>query len=711
MTEKIRSSLSFKVVLMVIISISIIAGTSFFAIHLKQRNWFLEIEKEKATLLAKSLESSLVSAMVTGKPEEVQDALETIVKENPHVKDIAIYSHQWMRTFSAIPSKRRALIKRDKEEQCLVCHRLTPDKRPATVFVNIDGEEVLRGVAPVRKRKECARCHPQKEKSRGMLIVDLDTKPLQEKLSTNTVWVFSGGGITFIALVSAIFLAINRMVTKPLAGITGSLKRIGSGDLKRGIDDPMILNRIDSIGILTTSINSMAESLKKIVSNIHSLASNVKSSTEMVVSNIKRLKDAAKENRLSAENTSSSMEEMDRSTEEVLKSINELSTLSEEVSASVLEMTSTIEEVSQHAEGLNNSVEEATTSITQMLNSIKDVAANTQGLSTSASQTASSMNEIEASINEIKLNAGNAEKLSIKASKDAEIGYGIVEETIKGITETREIINSLGTRMEGLNERSKEIGNILTIIDQIADQTSLLALNASIIAAQAGEHGKSFGVVASEIKKLSEQTTASTKDIAELIEAVQFEVGEATDSMQQGSASIKKSTELALKAGSSLNAILESSKKTAESLQEIVKATEEQVRATGYVAQATENVKVMVERTAQAIQELSEGTEYISNQIELMKTMTRQVKDATLEQSKGSKLISQAMAGVNDRVKGINMACEEHKRESQNVVVSMEGIVESSERYLESLKEIESAISNLSGQIVVLKDEVERFKV
>ena len=710
MRESFLKSLGFKIAVIVILSIGLIGGTSFFSIYYKQRSMFTEMAEEKVEALTSLVESALVKAMLSGRPEDVEGILVRLVEEQKDIREINIYSHQWKRTFSSDPAKRRTWIDRSRAEECLVCHALPPKERPRTVFLERDGEKILRGVRPITKREECKKCHPQEEKWRGMLVMDVSTRSLEDKLLSNMVWVFSGGAITFFALVAAIFLSINRTVTTPIGRIIETLKTIGSGRLTQRIDNP-IAEREDSIGILARSINDMASSLQRMVSDVLLLTSKIDSASKEVVAHTAHLLEGAEDQKVAAIRTRDSIEKTRTSSLHISERVDQLSNLTEETSSALLEMTASIEEISESVHGVAKGVEDTTSSISEMLASIKEIAGSTQGLSASATQTAASMNEMAASIKEIENNAVNTFDLSQKASMEAEEGYKAVAETMKGIEETKMVIKSLSERLNKLGERSMEIGKILTIIDQIADQTNLLALNASIIAAQAGEGGKSFGVVASEIKKLSEETTASTREISSLIEAVQSETDEALKEMEAGEERMEKSMELALKANSTLKGILENAKRSAEMVQEIVRATKEQTKGTTYVTEAMEDVKDMIERIARATQEQSQGAEFIGRQIEIMKELTSQVKKATAEQSETSRQISRSMTAINERLKEINNDTTRQKEESERVMEAVEEIVSISERNTRNVKDIEETLHTLTQEVEDLKKGLGGFEL
>jgi len=152
--------------------------------------------------------------------------------------------------------------------------------------------------------------------------------------------------------------------------------------------------------------------------------------------------------------------------------------------------------------------------MTEMSASFEEVAENTNSLSAFAVQNSASMVEMDATISQIEENIRDTETLTQQVSQVARIGFQSVEDTVKGLEKINESVGLNQTAMESLEKRSIEIGKILKVIREIAEQTNLLALNAAIIAAQSGEHGKSFGVVAEEIRDLAERTALSTSELA-----------------------------------------------------------------------------------------------------------------------------------------------------------------------------------------------------
>ena len=147
---------------------------------------------------------------------------------------------------------------------------------------------------------------------------------------------------------------------------------------------------------------------------------------------------------------------------------------------------------------------------------------------------------------------------------------------LPGMNKIAEVVTEAASTVQELGNSSEKIGEIVQVIDDIADQTNLLALNAAIEAARAGEQGRGFAVVADEVRKLAERTTKATKEIASMIKQIQKETIGAVQSMEKGTVEVSKGKELVEKAGVSLNQIISSSQEVVDNVSQVAAASEEQ---------------------------------------------------------------------------------------------------------------------------------------
>lgn len=538
------------------------------------------------------------------------------------------------------------------------------------------------------------------EKKNISIIALKDVTLLRKTLFRSELFIIALGLVSVVAFSVVILRVLN-----PLANIIGTLKEMENGDLRKDVE-------ASTIKELATGINGFIHSLRTIIKRIQDVAESVVSAAVQMNANTDKLSKGAKAQAESTESTSASINQMNTSIKGVADSAEGLSQSADESSASILEMTASINQIAQSTDVLSNVVENTSSAISEMSVSIKQISENVDVLSSASEETASAVNEIATTIKSVEGNVNESTMLSEKVKKDAsELGIKAIEKTVGGMNKIKESVSATSVIINRLGERSQQIGKILTVIDDVTDQTNLLALNAAIIAAQAGEHGRGFAVVADEIKDLAERTSASTKEIAQMIESIQKGVEDAVAAMEGSSVNVIEGMNLSKDAGSALNKILESADKSAQMSKEIEKATKEQSRGLHQVNEAVQRITNMVRQIAQATQEQMKGSDQIISSVEKMRDISRQVRQATIEQTKGSKQINDAVENVNHKVHSIVKATKEQKTGSEQIVHAIEKIREITQQNSDSFTDIKHTIDTLVDQADLLKAEVRRFAI
>lgn len=218
---------------------------------------------------------------------------------------------------------------------------------------------------------------------------------------------------------------------------------------------------------------------------------------------------------------------------------------------------------------------------------------------TQVTSIAAAVEEMSQSVAVASQQSADAASRAENSGKTATEGGQVVQETIAGMTSIHEAVTVSGKSVEALGQRSEQIGQVILVINDIADQTNLLALNAAIEAARAGEHGRGFAVVADEVRKLADRTTKATGEIASSIEAIQGETQQAVNQMQGVSTEVEHGVERATTAGSSLEEIVSSTQSVAQMIQSIAASSEEQARATEQVACSLDTIRNLSTQTSQ----------------------------------------------------------------------------------------------------------------
>ncbi|SHI43777.1 methyl-accepting chemotaxis sensory transducer with GAF sensor [Malonomonas rubra DSM 5091] len=327
-----------------------------------------------------------------------------------------------------------------------------------------------------------------------------------------------------------------------------------------------------------------------------------------------------------------------------------------------------VADIANSADVVRDAVNSTQSASTQISVSIDEVGTNINQLSEFMDKSISAMTEIAATIKEVDDNSVSSHKMSEQVLEHAEGGVDSVQETLAGLDGIAKGVATAAETIYHLSIHGEEISTITSVITEIAQKTNLLALNAAIIAAQAGEQGRSFAVVAEEIRSLSQKTANSSGAIAQLIRDMHAKTTEVVSQITNVEALVTQGGVLGGKTEKSLSQILASATSAKDMSQNIRHATREVSRSAEFVTHSIEELGEMTEQVSTASREQAQGTHGIVRSIEDIRDMADEMANVAIQQRQDSRDIETAVESVADMAERIFDEMDARSEQSRMVI-------------------------------------------
>lgn len=390
----------------------------------------------------------------------------------------------------------------------------------------------------------------------GMWFVGMPIDELQrlERVAiSNSIWI--GVGLLVFQLILSLILGLK--ISAPIRKITAYAQAVADGNTEAQLD---VYSR-DDMGQLADSLRTMEDNLRKLVHDASEKAEEAHKRGE--------------EAKLAMEEARVAQAQAEQAKRE-----------------GMISAAAQIEEV----------VEQLNVSISDISEQVENTSGALDHAASRLAETATAMEEMNSTVLEVAKNAGGASDISNAAKRKAEVGSEIVSRAVVGIQEVQRQSQALRDGMAQLDDHAKAISQIMGVISDIADQTNLLALNAAIEAARAGEAGRGFAVVADEVRKLAEKTMSSTTDVGNAIAAIQQSAGQSIQQVEKAVGNISEATEYSNKSGEALKEIVGMVDQTADEVRAIAAASEQQSATSEEINRSVADVNHIAASTSQSMQ-------------------------------------------------------------------------------------------------------------
>ncbi|MFZ5640503.1 MAG: methyl-accepting chemotaxis protein [Bacillota bacterium] len=408
--------------------------------------------------------------------------------------------------------------------------------------------------------------------------------------------------VILLAAGGVLSIVIARIIVSPLRQLATKVALVADGDLTQEVT----VKTKDEIGFLADSVNKMVASLRNIVGDIVNAGTQLAGAGE-------QLSTAADRGVSLTQQVAAAIEEVAKGNHNQTENVTDAAKTMEQFSAAITA-------ISRGAQEQADYVHRASRIIDNMVRSIQEMAEGTHTISESAEHT------------------------SIAAREGGEA----VQSTITGMNRIQEKVTETAEKVKELGGYSEKIGEIIAVIDDIAGQTNLLALNAAIEAARAGEHGRGFAVVADEVRKLAERSSSATKEIAELITSIQSVTGRAVTAMEEGIREVDNGVGLSENAGRALGVILDNIKNAGAHMEGMITRTEELAKNSSAVVEAMNSVAAVTEENTAATEEMAAGSEHVSASIQNIAAISEETSASSQEVAASTREIT----GTTEEIAG-----------------------------------------------------------
>jgi methyl-accepting chemotaxis protein len=515
-------------------------------------------------------------------------------------------------------------------------------------------------------------------------------------------------GVLAVCLLPAFLLGARlvRPLVEPIIALAESTARVAEGNL--GATAPTITGD-GEIGQLARAFARMHDDLRTTMLDLQDGSRDVSRAAHQLLGASDETQDQAGRQQRAGVAIAGAVEALLAELARVGDQLASLSGATEETAASSIEMTATAATLADAVGRVKTAIDAGVVSCEEAASAAREIDENATALGASSRSAFDELALLGASVAEVEVCAGRCLSRSEQAATAAVEGRDSVGRTMASMQEIRDGYADLERRVTSLAERSSAIGQARTIIAEVADSTRLLALNAAIISAQAGERGAAFSVVAGEIRKLAERTKSSAQEIADQLSRVREDTERATEATRHGRSLIDEGSDLARHAGGVLDQLLGIVEHSLEDSREIVSRADLQTQTLVRVEPSLASMRVSVASMCESIATHGTASRSLATSMKSIGRLTRAMTEAAAQQGTACSHVARAIEEIREHTQAVAKAAVDQRGHAESIRAELGVLERVSQANVEVSSHMRQLVSPLADRASRLDETCRRF--
>lgn len=515
--------------------------------------------------------------------------------------------------------------------------------------------------------------------------------------------------VVVIVLAVLLSLFITATVVSPIGHAVTAIEALERGDLTTGASTASRWHPKEIAALLDTSARA-TDRLRTLVEDVRATSDIVSQVSSRLDSTSTQLRATSEETAGNVESGLTLLETLANASERIREAIKTLTDTTTGTAESATMLEGAAKSIVENMETLSRAIETVVGAVRQMEGEVSGLSDSIVTTNKSVDRVNFSLAALSHGVSAVQAATRDSAELTKKTTRDAENGRDASEETIRAMNAITASFGRLSNSISSLANRSEAIDRVVEVIEDVTRATNLLAFNASIIAAQAGEHGAGFAVVAERVKSLADSTRQSTREIGDLVLDVREEITRAAGELSDSARLIHDGETLSLKAAESLGVIIDSSEDADAMVSRITDATEQQGRRLEDLQQSVDELRAVNERLEQSATEQRRALQFISSSVLNARDINERVSATARAQAAETMSIASSTQVVDSRSRSIRQEVDAQGTAAESLQRAMAAFAQSAEQGAERSIGLDRAVRELGEHLKTLERSLDYFR-